>query len=143
MEIFTIDTNIYFQGVYELCIRLYFIDFSKLLPKKRQFRIDRFLWLKNCSFLESFSRITSRWISVVPGWSQGNSWGPKEFYGVPRVLWVVDVPPGVPEGTRESGGSRDSQGSRGSRDWILLFHHTQIFYIHFLHCTLAACWSSS
>ena len=46
MEIFTIDTNICFQGVYELCIRLYFVDFNKLLPKKRQFRIDRFLLLK-------------------------------------------------------------------------------------------------
>ena len=43
MEIFTINTNIYFLGVCKLCIRLYFIDFNKLLPKKRQFRIKKFL----------------------------------------------------------------------------------------------------
>ena len=38
-----INTNIYFYGSYELCIRLYFIDFNKLLPKKRQFTIEKFL----------------------------------------------------------------------------------------------------
>ena len=30
-----------------MCIGLYFIDFNKLFPKKRQCRIEKFLWLKN------------------------------------------------------------------------------------------------
>ena len=52
MEIFNINTNIYFLGVYKLCIRLYFIDFNKLSPKKGQFRVETFLWLKNCNLLD-------------------------------------------------------------------------------------------
>ena len=55
---------------------------------------------------KSFSRITSRGILVVPGWSQGDSRGPKKFYGFPKIRRGL-------KGFREFQGSQGSQWSWG------------------------------
>ena len=94
-----------------------FIGFNKLLPKKGQFRIEKFLWLNNCSFLDIenllfFPRnpfhasyqgvLESPWY-----WKRSRvSWASR---GVPWVQGIVEVTRG-PRGLR---GSRGSESPRG------------------------------
>ena len=66
---------------------LYFIDFNKLLPKKKQFRIKKFLWFKNCSFLDKNNLLLFRRNPFHTSHPEEYRWfrgGPREILGILR-----------------------------------------------------------
>ena len=109
-----------------MCIRSYFIDFNKLLTKKRQFRIAKFLLLKNCNFLDIQNLLL---FPRNPFYAshQDVLGGPKDWErsrGISGVPGVLGVPwsPGV-QGVPEVQGVPGAPTVLESRYWVLLFHH--------------------